>query len=298
MGWSAVVVALFLVRPKAKLHQITMDSLTLIHRILIFAVIAVEIFCCIKPMGWLPIWNGRDPDYTRQYEVLAESMYNGHIYLYDIVDPLLLEMDNPYDPQARADLGVSYWWEHAYYEGKYYMYFGVVPVFLIFLPYRIIKGMGLIGYKATQIFVPIFICGVFALFRMMAKKFFPKIPLSIYLVLSTAFSVMSIWYSISVPALYCTAITSALALGIWSLYFFAKAVWIETEQKKTIFYAFCGSICGALTFGCRPPIALANLFVIPLLAEYLRKRKMDFKLFRQLFIAASPFSASITLKSL
>lgn len=70
--------------------------------------------------------------------------------------PLLLQMDNPYDPQARVDLGVDYRWDTAYYHGHYYMYFGVVPVFLLFLPFRLITGMSLTTYHATQVFVAFF----------------------------------------------------------------------------------------------------------------------------------------------
>ena len=84
----------------------------------------------------------------------------------------LEQMENPYDPQERIDNNIVYRWDHAYYDGHYYMYFGVVPVFLIFLPYRIITGMPLTTYHATQVFVAVFIIGIFVLFRLLAKLFF------------------------------------------------------------------------------------------------------------------------------
>lgn len=260
------------------------------NRTIVSVVLLATVLLCTLPMGLSPIWNGEEPEHRNQYEIMAESILEGHLYLnYDDIDPLLLTMDNPYNPQARVDLGVEYHWDHAFYNGHYYMYFGVVPVFLLFLPFRMITGTSLTTYHATQVFVAFFICGVFAVFRMMAKKFFPKMSMCTYLSLSVAFSAMSVWYSVACPALYCTAITSALCMMIWSLYFFARAVWVETEQKKTIFYAFFGSLFGALAFGCRPPVALGNLFVIPLLVQYLKKRKIDFKLIRRLAVAASPY---------
>lgn len=60
---------------------------------------------------------------------------------------------------------------------------------------------------------------------------------------------MSIWYSVDAPALYCTAITGALCMEIWSLFFFMRAVWVEQEEKKSIRLAFRKSVC-ALAFGC------------------------------------------------
>ena len=59
-----------------------------------------------------------------------------------------------------------------------------------------------------------------------------------YLMLASAFSIMSIWYSVDAPALYCTAITGALCMEIWSLFFFMRAVWVEQEEKKSIRLAF------------------------------------------------------------
>ena len=58
-----------------------------------------------------------------------------------------------------------------------------------------------------------------------------------------------------------------------------RAVWVEEDEKKSIRLAFFGSLFGALAFGCRPPVALANLFVIPMLVVYLKKHKFTKKLF-------------------
>ena len=101
-----------------------------------------------------------------------------------------------------------------------------------------------------------------------------------YLFLASAFSIMGIWYSIDAPALYCTAITSGLCMEIWSLFFFIRAVWIEENEKRSVLYAFLGSLFGALAFGCRPSIALANLLVIPMLVEYIRKRGFCLRLLK------------------
>ena len=72
------------------------------------------------------------------------------------------------------------------------MYFGIVPVFLLFLPYQLLTGNALTTYKATQIFTVGTILAIFALFDFLRKKFFPKMPFDLYLILSMVLSFVSV----------------------------------------------------------------------------------------------------------
>lgn len=288
--WGIILFTLFCIRSKSRIHIETIEIFGKIKKRITLIVMVTTILICTMPMGLSPIWSGEIENYRNyEYALMAEAILEGHLYIDYEVDPRLLEMDNPYDRTARDELHVEYQWDHSFYNGRYYMYFGIVPVFLLFLPYRVITGTNLVTFHATQIFVAFFIGGVFATFYMLARKFFENITFVMYLSLATAFSIMSIWYSIDAPSLYCTAITSGLCMEIWSLFFFIKAVWIEENEKKSILYAFLGSLLGALAFGCRPPIALANLLVIPMLAEYIRKREINLRLLKRLAFAASPY---------
>ena len=38
------------------------------------------------------------------------------------------------------ETGENYLWDTAYYEGHYYVYFGVVPVLLFYLPFYLVTG--------------------------------------------------------------------------------------------------------------------------------------------------------------
>lgn len=288
--WGVLAcLVVILVNPKTKIYNVCIRDWNKKNTIITSVIALVLAIICIIPMKLSPYWNGEIPDHRNQYEIAAESLLDGHLYLNYDVDERLLEMDNPYDPAAREELGVEYHFDHAFYNGHYYMYFGVVPVFLLFLPFRLITGTALTTYHATQIFVAIFIFGVFRLLFFLSKKFFKELPKVLYWILSIAFSTMSIWYSVGTPALYCTAITSGLCLEIWSLYFFFKAVFGDGSLNKKIVFAFVGALLGALTFGCRPTIAIANLLVIPLLIVFLKENKFSLKLLGKLFLAASPY---------
>ena len=245
---------------------------------------------CVLPMDLFPLWNGEIPGHRNQYELMAEAILDGRIDFAYGDENSLAGLKNPYDPQERKDAGVYYHWDHAYYNGKYYMYFGIVPVFLAFLPYRVLTGTALTTYHATQLFAAVTIAGIFVLFELLHRLFFPKLSYAVRLSMSAAFSVMSVWYASAEPALYCTAITAALALEVWSLYFFIQAVWGQHSENKRILLAGIGALLGALVFGCRPPIALANILVLPMLYVFLRQHPFRVQLLGKLALAALPYA--------
>ena len=261
-----------------------------VRRLACVLVLLLTVAICILPMGDLPIWNGEIPGHRNQYELMAENLLQGRLDFAYGDEEALLKLENPYDPKERDAARVPYHWDHAFYDGHYYMYFGVVPVLLAFLPYRVITGTALTTFHATQLFTALTIAGMFALFHLLRKRFFEKLPYYLYLALSVAFSVMSVWYAAAEPALYCTAITAALALEVWSLYFFVRGVYVEKKENRQILFAGIGALLGALVFGCRPTIALANLLVIPMLLTFLRGRKWNLKLLGKLVLAALPYA--------
>lgn len=280
----------YALRPGSVLHKATLEPMTGLKGAVIGAVCAAVTASCLVPMGYIPLWNGEVPGHRNQYELTAEAFLEGRLYLEYGDEEELLKLENPYDRQERKEKGVAYHWDHAWYNGRYYMYFGVAPVLLVFLPYRVLTGRSLTTYHATQIFTGLAVVGIFALFTFLGRRFFRKLPLSVLLLLSTAFSVMSVWYAVAEPALYCTAISSAVALEIWSLFLFLRAVWGEGSENRRIARAFWGALLGALTFACRPTVGLANLLVLPLLAVFLRERKLTVKLLGKLCLAALPYA--------
>ncbi len=269
----------------------TVSYITPIRAAVTVLVALVTLLSVTAPMNDLPLWNGDRAGHRNQYELMAEALLDGKIYI-DYGDTEGLEaLENPYDPDERKESGVAYHWDHAYYNGHYYMYFGIVPVLLVFLPYRMITGTPLTTFHATQLFCAIAIIGIFALFYKLAKLFFGKMSWTVYLSFSAAFSVMSVWYASAEPALYCTAISSAIALEVWSIYFFIWAVWGEKRENIQILLAAIGALLGALVFGCRPTVALANILVLPMLAVFIRQRKFTLKLLGKLTLAALPYVA-------
>ena len=301
--WGFVVVIVYLLRPGSALSNMTVeDTLKLSdysletrarharrdagdslgerrkrRRIAIAVCVAAligTIAICTVPMSLSPVWNGKYPQWRNQYELLAESFLDGKLYIdYDDVDPRLAELENPYDQAQRKAANVKYHWDHAYYNGKYYVYFGVVPVLTTFLPYRLITGKSLTTYRATQLYTILFIIGLFALFHLLARLLFRRMPLSVFLALCVCSCMLSLWFATARPALYCTAITAGLACMIWSIHCYVRAFVSEERPRAQLAFAFVGAVLGALAFGCRPPVALANILAIPLFVNFCRRNE-------------------------
>jgi len=250
---------------------------------------AAVIFVCCWAMRFSPIWTGKIRTHRNQYEIMTESLLKGHLYMDVEVDSRLLEMENPYDPELRKQLNVDYRFDHAFYKGRYYMYFGITPVLVLFLPFRVLSGRALSAYHATQIFTALIIAGFFCLTNYLRKRFFPHMGMLIGTVLATAFSLISVWYFADAPALYCTAISSAVCFMIWSFYFYFRAFFDDFSFNRRLVYLVIGACLGASAFGCRPPAALANLAVLPMILVFIYTHRENKQQFRKLFLTFLPY---------
>ncbi len=287
--WGVVAFLLILILPGSRFHQLEIGKAGKKAKIGYGALFIIISLACILPMALNPVYNGENPQWRNQYEVLTERILEGHIDMGYEVDPVLAEMENPYDPAARKEAGATYHWDHAFYNNQYFMYFGVVPVFLLFLPYRVITGSPLTTYHATQVFVLLIILAVFVLFWKLAKRLFATVPYSVVICMAAGISVLSIWYSIGAPALYCTAITGGICLEVWSIFFFIDAIFFSKSEKRLLLEAILGGLCGALAFGCRPSTACANLAVAVLLIPFFRKHGFNKKRVGQVFLILLPY---------
>ena len=75
------------------------------------------------------------------YMQQLDAFEKGQIELDLDVNPALEELDNPYDRDERDEKEVACHWDRAYYNGKYYSYFGLSPLFMVYYPVYLLTGM-------------------------------------------------------------------------------------------------------------------------------------------------------------
>lgn len=209
-----------------------------------------------------------------QYEKLAQSLAKGHFYL--DIEPCkeLLAMDNPYDKNLRKELKVPYEWDTAYYQGKYYVYFGIVPVLVFYLPFYLITGHGFPTIAGTVICEALLILGILFLMLALVKKYFRKTAFGVFLLLDIlVFCGSGILIIASYPTFYALPIIMGLCFVVWGWYFILSGLSPDRIYIKRL---LAGCICLALTAGCRPQMLAACFPGLCILIPYFKKTwKLD-----------------------
>ncbi len=188
-----------------------------------------------------------------QYNELAQAFLDGQLHLDKDVPEILNEMENPYDRYERkrlfAEAHISEPWDTAFYNGKFYVYFGVLPVILFYLPAQFL-GIDFPNFLAIVIFSWVLIAGVFLLYGKIIKMYMKDIPYLLYLVLSTLTVLTGgILYIIKRPDFYSIPIIGALAFTIMGFYFWISALDGEKLSRSRL---FIGSLFMASVIALRP----------------------------------------------
>lgn len=202
---------------------------------------------------------------SQQYQDLARAMASGHLYLDETPPDWLTQMKNPYDRGARDELqketGQEYMWDTAYYQGHYYVYFGVVPVLVFYLPCWMLTHTNFPTAIGVLIACIAYILGVTALLDRFARHHFQRVSLGMYLLLQLPLVFCSgILYLVKFPTFYSLPIMMALAFSVWGLYMWMRG----RRQEHPCGWYLGGSLCMALVVGCRPQIVLLSLVAFPL----------------------------------
>jgi len=220
--------------------------------------------CCITS-GWIMNYKlPEDSSWSKLIQTeegnqvskeLVLAFEQGHVWLDAEPSQELLDLENPYDKFQRQK-ATKYEWDHVFYHGKYYSYYGIAPVILLFLPFHKITGY----YCPTEIAVLLFsIAGFFGLacfFMQLIRKYFSGISSGIYLIsMLMLFLNCGIWFSIGRPDFYEVAIASGFAFLTWGSYFLLSADLSEAEKISLPRICFA-SLFFAIAVLCRPTLVL------------------------------------------
>jgi hypothetical protein len=107
--------------------------------------VRVSVLLAVTLIAWFFVWTV-DPEGNRPlleatgegyYNLLTRGFLKGQTALDRVVESAMLALKDPYNPAERAGKGLH---DASYYQGRYFIYFGVTPVVAAFAPVRLLTG--------------------------------------------------------------------------------------------------------------------------------------------------------------
>ncbi len=209
--------------------------------------------------------------YIRQFD----AWQKGQIELDLPVDPVLMSLENPYDPAARSKSGAAYSWDYAFFDGKYYSYFGIAPILTVHSPIHALTG------KLPNIPLSCLILAIAAVimtalaYREVVLRFIKKPNLWLFLLgLAGTVCASGVYLGVLCSDMYYVAVLSAQT---FSMAFVTLAVRSMREEKlpmRMVMLVFA-ALALTLTVWSRPTVALMCVAVFPLFIEFIFKIKKE-----------------------
>jgi hypothetical protein len=192
----------------------------------------------------------------------------------------LSEAERPYDDEYRRQHGMflNHHNKHldtlenalipdlAFYNGRFYSYFGMVPVLVLFAPYKLITGNYLPSSMGTFLFASIATILLMLLWKQIAQNYLKKFPYFFFLISGTVLYASSLIPIVLATKYYHTiAQYSALAFVI-----FGVIMLLQAKEKLSIKLLSISSLSFALAVACRPTALFCSILIPVLLWD---KRK-------------------------
>ena len=250
---------IYILRPRSAIYRIKTNLASKRQRIAAAAVWLVlsGAYIGMATFNHAALQWWKDNDNHRQYYNVIDALKEGKLSFAD-GSASLDALHNPYDYGERLNQKVDFMWDNAYYNGKYYSYFGVAPAILLYLPYNLITGQDLPNYIALFIFGIFVILGVMLLLWEIVKKWYPNTPFAIYLLLSAVIPFASaLGYAAYKPDFYMVPPMAALMFTLFGL-----TLWLSADKDGELSARrlALGSLCVALTAACRPQFLITIAF--------------------------------------
>ncbi len=233
------------------------------QRLIIISCVLLTILLGLFLTGSHKLLNEASKPHHQQYKELAHALKEGSVALPYEPSEGLLNAKNPYDTIRLQAEGIEYLADYAYHNGKYYVYFGLIPELCIYFPYYLLTGKDFPNHAAVFLFYALFSAGVFVLYAQFIRRYFKMVPFAVYLMLSAG-TVLSptFAYVLFTADLYSVPIMAGLAFLASGLALYLTGLDSSKKVTRVLCYAL-GSLFVASVAGCRPQMLLFGLVAIP-----------------------------------
>lgn len=149
--------------------------------------------------------------------------------------------------------------DSAYYEGAYYVYFGVVPCLIAFVPFYMITGTDLGNTLAIFPALLWFAVASYLLITSLVRRFFRQASCGAVILAYCGVILSSLLVaSIACPMFYNIPVVFALSLAVTGSWLVIESVGLRDKHKfiSSTLLAILGALLLAASIGCRPQVGL------------------------------------------
>lgn len=202
------------------------------------------------------------------YLKFVDSLMEGSLSL-KIEPPQELGMlENPYDTTQRLD--IEYIWDTAYYDNSYFVYFGILPALILYIPVKILTGANLPIHIGVLLFSILTVINLCRIIISLYKKWFRQLNFN-YLILAiigTLSGSFLFWINRR-PMVYELVTIAGICFLSEGTYLMLKA--LNKEDEINYKDLTLSTLCLALSVACRPNHLLVSLIFVPKLLQILIK---------------------------
>ena len=234
----------------------------------------LESCACVATMlciAWFYLWTV-DPEHDQAfisrdavgyYNLLTRGFLKGQLSLDIPADPFLATLKDPYDPIARGGHGMH---DASYFKGRYYLYFGVTPVLVLFAPVRLLTEWFIDERFAALVFSYAGFLFSVATLQVIRRRWFEDAPawVSVAGVVALGLATM-VPTLLRRPSIWEVPISCAYALFMVTVY----CVWRAVAGGRPRTWLALASLTMGLCIGARPVyLGAAVLLLVPLAVRF------------------------------
>ncbi len=264
--------------PNCKIQKHVIIAIAVILALFSFfiAAVSIEIPALSDEPEWIhdyPLKNSVN-DYGC-YPQMFDAFQKGQLNLDLDYDTTVLEgLENPYDPSERRQAtGEKFGptWDRAYFEGNFYSYFGVAPIFFLYYPAYFLTGGVLSDALASAVMAAVASVLMLLILVELCKRTEHKIPFLLLILGGITLPCGALlWSTVTCANFYHIAVLSGIA-AVCNMFYCVLKADSAVGWKRKMYFAFAGVSVAAIV-ASRPNLVLYILIVLPLLISIIIKR--------------------------
>ncbi|HVM59722.1 MAG TPA: tetratricopeptide repeat protein [Verrucomicrobiae bacterium] len=229
--------------------------------------LVIGVYECVVQPGSFELGSSTPAD--SYYNLLVQGVRAGQLSVNREAPPDLARLPNPYDLSKYSR--ISGLLDFSYYQGRLYLYFGVVPALILFWPFNVLSGQYLFHRQAVVIFSAIGFLVSVGLLGALWRRYFTEVSVGVVVACALALGLAS-----GVPVLLSQADVweVPISCGYMLLLMALGAIWCALhEPGRRVQWLAAASATYGLALGARPSLLLGAIVLLVPVAQARRERR-------------------------